>query len=371
MTTNRIVFFSILIATLIICADVFAHGYPLAHFQPYTAEDPCWKSQCEDSDYSGGHGHIVDRDIWGYWTCEGYQYLFPETDCGEEPEAPQPEPQPEPQPQVEPPRTETPQPQREPEPQRSYHTPEPALEEVREQSSSSDRSWDRLPIEPPSENIIFPLVPEPEPEIVILEKHEWKLFEGYTLIGFPIRVFDDEHNDYLSEVEDFYHDSDVFNSSTEGIFEHINAAGIDQEWWFYQGEGLLGNMPAVGNHGVIVLLDEGEEVELEGVANYGKESVQIRVGWNLIGLPEVTSNYEFPSDFLSDSICIVLITDETGFRLIGRAGDLGDVPLYAGQGVLLFSTMEMILNLSASAPAAPSASRQNTLATSWGRIKSR
>ena len=41
MTTNRIkYFFSILMATLIMCADVFGHDNPVAHFQPYTV----WRS---------------------------------------------------------------------------------------------------------------------------------------------------------------------------------------------------------------------------------------------------------------------------------------------------------------------------------------
>ena len=46
MTTCIKYIIAILITTLIMCADVFAHGNPVAHFQPYTAEDPCWERAC-------------------------------------------------------------------------------------------------------------------------------------------------------------------------------------------------------------------------------------------------------------------------------------------------------------------------------------
>ena len=214
--------------------------------------------------------------------------------------------------------------------------------------------------------------PEPEPEPVVLESHEWKLFAGYTLIGFPIQVFDDEHGNYQSEVEDFYHDSNVFDSPTEGILEHIKVEEVCPEWWFYQGEGLLGNFPTVGNHGVVVRLDEAETVELEGIANYSRTSVKIQEGWNVIGLPEVPLLYKRPSDFLSDAICLVLVTDETGFRSIGRADDPGDNPLYPGQAVLLQATTELRLDLSGDTLAAPSIRRSvGNMTTTWGAMKAR
>ena len=73
--------------------------------------------------------------------------------------------------------------------------------------------------------------------------------------------------------------------------------------------------------------------------------------------------------FLSDDICLVLITDETGFRLIARTSDPGDELLYPGQGLMLSSTVETQLDLSGSTAAAPQAYRQGTLATSWGAMK--
>ena len=212
--------------------------------------------------------------------------------------------------------------------------------------------------------------PEPEPDPVVLEKHEYHLYEGYTIIGFPVRPFDDEYGDYNSEVEDFYHIADIFDSSTEGIFFHFNVDGVFQQWYFYNGIGLLGNIPAARNYGVVVKLDESETIEIEGVANVGHLSHQINVGTNVIGLPVIPSLYKRPSDFISiDGIDVVIGTNEDGFYAVGREGDTGDDLFYEGQGIILLSTVEMRLDLSSSVVAAPQASRVGTLTMTWGGIK--
>ena len=189
--------------------------------------------------------------------------------------------------------------------------------------------------------------PEPEPEPIILEWHEYQLFAGYTLIGFPVQPVENK------EVQEIYTDNTFFDSPTEGILIHLPAEGADREWYFFNGTGALGLMrvPLSSHFGMIVKLDEAEMMEMEGVPLEGKRTVSIRKGWNLIGLPELPSLYERPSDFLSDGICVVLITDETGFQSIGRAGDSGDDSLYPGQGLLLQATAEMRLDLSSSVAA--------------------
>ena len=239
-----------------------------------------------------------------------------------------------------------------------------AVEDTLDEVVRSPRSYHEPKPEPPRE-----LLPEPEPEPIVLESHEWKLFAGYTLIGFPVQVFDDEHGNYQSEVEDFYHESNVFDSPTEGIFEHIKAEGISREWYWYQGQGLLGNRPTAGNHGVVIRLDDAETVELEGIANQGNPRHLITPGINVIGFPHVPALYKRPSDFLADGFFSVIITNQDGFSLVARKGDPGDEPLYPGQGLMLSSTVETQLDLSGSTAAAPQAYRQGTLATSWGAMK--
>ena len=93
MKTTRIVL-SLIVLSMLWCADVFAHNNPAAHFCPGTTDDPCFGTGCDQgSDYDGGHGHIdtfkrkdgtmlgngemyvpsVHRArSWGYWTAGGY-----------------------------------------------------------------------------------------------------------------------------------------------------------------------------------------------------------------------------------------------------------------------------------------------------------
>ena len=245
-----------------------------------------------------------------------------------------------------------------------------SVEETLDEVVRSPRSYRKPKPEPPREYRTLPPEPEPEPEPVILERHEYRLFQGYTIIGFPVRVFDDEHDEYQSEVEDFYHESNVFDSPTEGIFEHIKAEGISREWYWYQGQGLLGNRPTAGNHGVVIRLDDAETVELEGIANQGNPRHLITPGINVIGFPHVPALYKRPSDFLADGFFSVIITNQDGFSLVARKGDPGDEFLYPGQGLILQSMEELTLDLSGSVPSAPMVQRRyRTLATSWGAMK--
>ena len=260
---------------------------------------------------------------------------------------------------------ETPTPPRRTRRLRSTSTTTEAVEDTLDEVvESSDTDFLPGP-EPLREDRMLPLDPEPEPEPIILEQHEYQLFVGYTLIGFPVRLVEDR------EIQEFYGNNDFFDSPTEGIFVHVPVEGLEQEWYFYNGEGVWGNLriPLWSHFGMIVKLDEAETMELEGVPLEGKPTVPIREGWNLIGLPEAPAAYERPSDFLSDDISVVLITDETGFQLICRVGDPGDNLLYPGQALLLQSVTELTLDLSLSVVAAPSVRRKGTLATSWGAMK--
>ena len=211
---------------------------------------------------------------------------------------------------------------------------------------------------------------EPEPDPVILSKHRYDFFQGYTIIGFPVRTFDDEHNEYKSEIEDFYEDADCFDSPSEGIIMHIHAEGVDKQWYLFDGEGSLGNMPTGGNYGVIVKQDYSVTTYITGVAQNGHPSHLIKVGINLIGFPVIPSLYKRPSDFITiDEIYSVIVSHEEGFSAVFREGDIGDDLFYEGQGIILFSSVEMRLDLSSSVSAAPQASRARTVATSWGAIK--
>ena len=119
MKITRIVL-SLIVLSILWCADVFAHGNPVAHFDPGTANDPCKGTGCDvGSDYDGGHGHIDEKhsngeaSSWGYWTPCGYAAATRTSaeGCGDDttPPPPQAPPPQAPPPQAPPPQAPPPQ----------------------------------------------------------------------------------------------------------------------------------------------------------------------------------------------------------------------------------------------------------------------
>ena len=205
-------------------------------------------------------------------------------------------------------------------------------------------------------------IPEPE-SVVVLERHGQQYWQGFTLISFPvvpigIKTIGDFYDAYTYDGQHKF-----FNPPTDKIF-----ALLEGEWYVYNGEGTIGDLPITPNLGVVLWLDFPSWLGIRGVPQLGAE-VEIRPGINLIGLPEVPAAYKRPSDFLSDIICVVMTTDMEGLHLIGREGDPGDNPFQAGEAVILISTMETTLDLTApTVSAAPSAYNKN-LTASWGAMK--
>ena len=230
--------------------------------------------------------------------------------------------------------------------------------------SSSDSYYQP---EPSIVERIIPPVPEPEPEPIVTEIHEFRLFKGYTMVGFPVHMLENR------KVGEIYRDNDFFDSDSEGILIHLPVEGVDDSWYFFNGDGVFGHLPLpLSRHfGIIVVLDEEATWEIEGVPVQGRDHVVIEPGVNLVGFPEVPAAYQVPSDFLLDGICFVGVSTETGLHGIGRAGDPGDELIYAGQAVLLWASKRIVLDLSGSVLAAPMAPRVGSFTTTWGAIKSR
>ena len=327
MTNTRIILFSILMAILLAilvmwCAEVLAHDNPAAHFEPYTAADPCWNNACQDSEYKGGHGHIdgyVDENgngrwdlgeenSWGYWTCDGYKTLVPETDCSE--------PKPQPQPAV----------QSQPQPRSSStSTSEPIAVVL-------DRIIEEDP-EPPVDIEI----PEPPPPVPAAEKvwWDWQFWRGWNLMYFTVLP------DGVETLVDLYHHWAFFAAHNAHI-----VVNIDGEWWLYSGEGeSTGEIPLSAHLGLAVRLDGAAYLGVRGVPLPIAEAIDLHAGANLVGFPVLPADVRVPSDLLSDTICAVIVTRRGQFYLVGRAGDSGDETLENGQAVILIVTEPTVLRL--------------------------
>ena len=315
--------FSILVAILLAilvmwCADVLAHndGNPKAHFDPYTQEDPCWNSSCSDSEYKGGHGHIDGYDdkngndrwdlgeenSWGYWTCGGYKYLVPETDCSKPQSTLQPQSR-----------------------NNSPSTSEPIAVVL-------DRIVEDEP-EPPVD-IEIPELPPPVP---VVEKVWWdyQFWRGWNLMSFAVLP------EGVETLSDLYHHWAFFAAHNAHI-----VVNIDGEWLLYSGEGEpTGEIPLSAHLGLAVRLDWAAYLGVRGVPLASAETIDLHAGANLVGFPVLPADVHVPSDLLTDTICAVIVTRRGEFYLVGRAGDSGDEALENGQAVILIVTEPTTLNL--------------------------
>ena len=297
------------------CANVLAHDHPAAHFEPYTAADPCWNDACKDSEYRGGHGHIDGYDdengngrwdlgeenSWGYWTCGGYKTLVPETDCSE------PKPQTQPR-------------------SGSTSTSEPiavVLERIIEEGP-----------EPPVDiEISESLAPVPVAEKVWWEYQFWR---GWNLMSFKVLP------DGVETLADLYHHWAFFAAHNAYI-----VVNLDGEWTLYSGTDgeLTGEIPLSAHLGLAVRLDWAAYLGVRGMPLPSAETIDLHAGANLVGFPTLPSDVRVPSDLLAEAICAVIVTRRGEFYLVGRAGDSGDEALRSGDAVILIVTEPTTLRL--------------------------
>ena len=134
-----------------------------------------------------------------------------------------------------------------------------------------------------------------------------------------------------------------------------------------------GDIPLEPNMGLMIEQTTGGLLNIKGCPVENSQKIWIQEGDNLIGFPEVPDLFELPSDFLSDKITSVKVQVGTPwgamYHTINTVGDEGDIPLRAGQAIILTSTEFHSVNLSELPPAAPMAPRRGTLTMSWGAIK--
>ena len=367
MTNTRIVFISIVISILLAvlvlwCADVLAHsdGNPSAHFEPYTTQDPCWDSSCKDAAYRNGHGHIDryeddnsngrwdlgEENSWGYWRCEGYKYLFPETDCSEPAET----------------RGRGSEEARERGSESRSEDPDKSGE-AREREDSSVTEPEAIAVvldriiedEPePSADIEIPEPPPPPVEPPQLERWEWQFRKGWNFVSFPVLPVG------VETVSDLYHHWTFFAAHSADI-----VMNLDGEWLLYSGvnDGIAGEIPLSAHLGLAVQLDWASWLGVSGVPLPNAGTIDLRPGVNLVGFPDLPPGVSRPSDLLSEVICAVMVTRRGELYLVGRVGDSGDEPLERGQAVILIATQPTTLELK------PSTELNGQSLRGWGAEK--
>ena len=326
MTNTRIIFFSILIAVLLAifimwCADVLAHG-----------EGKCLTDVDGNVPLSNGGwvkviDHLEGADLDGYVHGHRSQYYdrhgdptgqsrgffsidFDDNDAdfyADCPTAPRPP------------------------------APPPRGTRSSTDASTLAETLDRI-IEADPEPPVDIEIPEPPPPPPVAELVQWEyqFWKGWNLVSFPVLP------EGVETISDLYHRWAFFTAHNAHI-----VVNLDGEWTLYSGADgePTGEIPLSAHLGLAVRLDWATYLGVRGVPLSSAETIDLHVGTNLVGFPEIPTNFKRPSDFLSDAICAVIVTRRGEFYLVGRAGDSGDEALEPGQAVILIATEPTTLNL--------------------------
>ena len=82
----------------------------------------------------------------------------------------------------------------------------------------------------------------------------------------------------------------------------------------------------------------GDALGMDGIS-----TITLNRGLNLVGLPlqdsrTVRVSHLFALEGVGGVIVVIVVTDNGEFRLVGRAGDPGDIEITGGQAFILFTS---------------------------------
>ena len=129
-----------------------------------------------------------------------------------------------------------------------------------------------------------------------------------------------------------------------------------REWLTYLGDasrGTSANLTLAEDTGIFAAMNHGISVRLGGDAlgTNGISMITLNQGTNLVGIPLRDSRITRVSDLLvlegiRDNVPVIVVSDNGAFKVVGRAGDDGDIPITGGQSFLLTAQMAATLTIS-------------------------
>ena len=165
---------------------------------------------------------------------------------------------------------------------------------------------------------------------------------GFNLIHLPLKVR--AVDGVLASIESV---SDLYAAlgGTETVIYLFTRDTQAQEWVGYFGpsdNGTPADRILTDPAGILVNIKTPVSVRLGGDALGldGMSAIPLNPGINLVGLPLMDSRITRVSDLfalggIAGVVGSIVITDNGEFKLVGRAGDAGDIPVTGGQGFVL------------------------------------
>ena len=165
---------------------------------------------------------------------------------------------------------------------------------------------------------------------------------GTSLIHVPLKVTAvDGVPQTITSVADLY--------DALGGAETVNLLAIydhqTQQWRSYRGPSSRGTAadPALtDDKGIMAGMKKTVTLRLSGDAlgTDGTSSITLHPGTNVVGLPLKAPNITrvsdlFTLDGIKDNVTSIIVSDKGKFKIVGRAGDDGDIPIIGGQAFSL------------------------------------
>ena len=165
---------------------------------------------------------------------------------------------------------------------------------------------------------------------------------GISLIHVPLKVTEvDGVAQTIESVADLY-DALGGTSAVNFLFTYDSR---DQEWRSYfvpSDRGGLADVRLADDKGIIASLRAPVSVRLTGnpLGTNGSSTITINPGLNLVGLPLNDSRINrvstlFALEGIGGNVPVIILTDGGEFKVVGRAGDPGDIPIVGGQAFIM------------------------------------
>ena len=175
---------------------------------------------------------------------------------------------------------------------------------------------------------------------------------GLNLIHIPLKVRAiDGMAGRIESVADLY-DALGGADTVNFLITHDPAT---QEWFAYFGHpdnGTPADRILTDPAGILVSINTPVSVRLAGDAlgTDGMSAIPLNPGINLVGLPLMDSRITRVSDLFAlegivNNVAAIVVTDNGEFKLVGRAGDAGDIPVTGGQSFILIAQGAVMVSI--------------------------
>ena len=197
-----------------------------------------------------------------------------------------------------------------------------------------------------AETVIFNAIAE-------LLEFDLSLPAGLSLIHIPLKVRAvDGEAQTIESVGNLY---DALGGA-ETVNFLITYAPATQAWFAYFGppdRDTPVDRGLTDATGILAFMKTGVSVSFGGDAlgTDGISTITLNQGLNLVGLPLKDSRVTRVSDLfalegIADKVPVVIVTDNGEFKVVGRAGDPGDIEITGGQAFILIAQQETTVALS-------------------------